>query len=499
MKKDTNWVTIPDDALHTPASSSKKGSKKAIQEVDANHMKSNIFFGAAFVVLVLVTFALLAPSQFSGLLKGSLFDASDVAKDNLKINLLPKQTSTSSSGSSTSSSGSGSSSAPSTSTGTSSAPATTGATTSSSSTSTGSGGTSSAPATTSSGTGATTSSSSTSTSSGGTSTTTSASAVKAESKAVSISIAPVSTTKDCTTDMTCFLPYLKDCKLAKGTYSYKIDSKDFETSLEITGSESTNCLVTTKVTKSPDTSITSTDAKCKIPQGTYTKTALDTFSASTTNLSKQLSGTYCTGTAVTNMKKYLDEVEKATATKVAADKASSEAKAVSDLKAELEKLQKKQVEDAKKIQSLTTAATHPAASTSTTTTQVPTSVTSTATIGQPTAVAPAFKANPYKVTSTPQQMLQKNLASGMQYATQGTSAVTTSGNTSTATSGNTVTYYQPYSVSVVKANVAKNVSANKSLSSVKKTPSSGPTEMLLITFVITFLGLIGWKFRKIFV
>jgi len=292
--------------------------------------------------------------------------------------------------------------------------------------------------------------------------------------------------------MSCLLPYLKDCKLAKGTYSYKIDSKDFETSANVTGAEKDNCLVTVKVTKSPDTSLTSTEAKCKIKKGTYTKDALDKLFASTTDLNKQLSGTYCTGTAVTNMSKYLAGVEKAkaAAVKVKADaaKAVSEAKAVADLKAELEKLKKQQKADAAKLQNLKSAASK---STTTTTTQVPTSVTSTSTIGQPTGITPGFKANPYKVSSTPQQVLQQNLASG--YTTSQSTATPAVSTSSTATSGNTVTYHQPYSVSVTKAN-----NTNKSLSNIKKTPSSGPTEMLLITFVITFLGLVGWKFRKVF-
>lgn len=456
MKKNTHWITIPDDELHTPASENNKSDK---EKIDGKHIKSNIVFGIAFVVLVLVTFAMLAPKQFSGLLKGSLFDTSGLSESQMKVTLLPQKTSSeSTTSSSTSSTSSTSSSGSAATTSTSSASPTTSST---SSTSTSSGGATSST----SSTGSTGSSGSGGTSSSGT-------LVQPESKAVSISVTPVSTTaKDCTTDMTCFLPYLKDCTLAKGTYAFKISNNDFDTSLEITGSESTNCLVTVKVTKSPDTYITNTDTKCKIPQGTYTQTVLDALVASTSSLSKQISNSYCTGTASTNLKTYLDNLS------TSSSASSTSSQSATDLKTALQSI---------------SSQTYPAATTTTTTT-TPTSVTSTATIGQSsTTVTPAFKTNSYKVTTTPQQVLQNNLASG--YST-GTSA-------SSVASGNAVTYYQPYSVSIVQSKVQSNSGyssqTSKSLSSVKSTPNSGPTEMILITFVITFLGLAGWKFRKIF-
>ena len=67
-KKTTNWITIPDEKLHTPADSAakKKGPEHAINKW---------FWGIAFVVVIVITFALLAPSQFNQLLRGSLFDA----------------------------------------------------------------------------------------------------------------------------------------------------------------------------------------------------------------------------------------------------------------------------------------------------------------------------------------------------------------------------------------------------------------------------------------
>ncbi|MCK5608177.1 hypothetical protein KAR91_40220, partial [Candidatus Pacearchaeota archaeon] len=64
-KKQTNWITIPEETVHTPVSN-KKGEPP---------VKNKLFWGASFVVLIVVTFALLAPSQFNELLRGSLFDA----------------------------------------------------------------------------------------------------------------------------------------------------------------------------------------------------------------------------------------------------------------------------------------------------------------------------------------------------------------------------------------------------------------------------------------
>lgn len=67
-KKTSHWVTIPEETVHTPVSKKKKKS------ADSMPAKNKIFWGAGFVVLVIFTFALLAPTQMATILQGNLFD-----------------------------------------------------------------------------------------------------------------------------------------------------------------------------------------------------------------------------------------------------------------------------------------------------------------------------------------------------------------------------------------------------------------------------------------
>ena len=69
MKKSTHWVTIPEEKVHTPASSGKSAKRSGSAPV-----KNKVFWGAAFVVLVVFTFALLAPRQMANILQGNLFE-----------------------------------------------------------------------------------------------------------------------------------------------------------------------------------------------------------------------------------------------------------------------------------------------------------------------------------------------------------------------------------------------------------------------------------------
>ena len=66
-KKSTHWVTIPEETIHTPAS---KPSRKS----GGMSGKSKLFWGAGFIVLVIVTVALLAPQQMANILQGNLFE-----------------------------------------------------------------------------------------------------------------------------------------------------------------------------------------------------------------------------------------------------------------------------------------------------------------------------------------------------------------------------------------------------------------------------------------
>lgn len=411
MKKSTHWITIPDEILHTPASDKgKKGAKKSGKQ----DVKNKLLWGVGFAVIIVVAFALLAPDQFNTLLKGSLFDTSGVTEEQKKISLIPKKTTTTTTTTSTDS--------------------TTGATTGST-------------------TGTTTTTTSTD------------STVKPEEKAVSISVTPVSTTtttaaKDCKTDMTCFLPYLKDCSLAEVTHSYKVSDKDFEADLEITGSDKTDCKLTAEFTKSPETKLIGEEITCKLAQGTYTQAQLEKVFSDKDELTKN-----CTGSAVDTLKKYLEGL-------IAAATASADAKAVADLKKQLEALTKIVADTQTKPAAVTatapTATTAVSTTPTATTTTTPTSVATTTTIGQPSAVTPGFKVNTNTVSITPQQMLQQNLASGTTYAQPTTTAAA-------VTTAPTVTTI-----------------------STTSTPQTGPSEVILMALILTFLGLAGWKFVRTF-
>jgi len=68
-KKSTHWVTIPEEVIHTPAS-------KPARKRGGMSGKSKLFWGAGFVVVVIVTVALLAPQQMANILQGNLFEQS---------------------------------------------------------------------------------------------------------------------------------------------------------------------------------------------------------------------------------------------------------------------------------------------------------------------------------------------------------------------------------------------------------------------------------------
>ena len=121
MKKYTNWITIPDDN----ASRAHGSVKQADPSLKKSDLKNKIFFGAAFVVMTIVVFALTAPNTFNSLLKGSLFDTSGISESDMKVSILPKKDSTSTSTSSTSSSGGASSTSSTSSSGSSGSVATT--------------------------------------------------------------------------------------------------------------------------------------------------------------------------------------------------------------------------------------------------------------------------------------------------------------------------------------------------------------------------------------
>jgi hypothetical protein len=455
MKKQTHWITIPEEKLHTPASSE---TKKGAQKTGEKPVTNKIFWGAGFVVLVFVSFALLAPSQFSALLKGSLFDTAGVTEKNMQVSLIPEKTKTPLPPVKDTTTP--------TATPAPAAPATTPAATPADATAT-----AAATATTPAAAPATDNNV----------------VVKPEDQPVDISVKPISTTPpvaatpsavDCGTDMTCFAGHLKDCSLAKGVMDYKVSDKDLETNLEITGTDTGNCLVKAIFTKSPEPTLAGQEADCKIKQGDYKQEDVTKVFSDKASLSAA-----CNGPATDTLGKYLDSLSAtpaATATDAAATATTdAQAKLVDDLKKQIDQLQQQRKDDIKTMQDLaqtsqTQANLYPSAPASG---NLPTGVVSTTAIGQPQALQPGFRTNPYKVTITPQQMLQQNLNGGAQYAQQ----------TATQTVYQQQNYQQQYQQPAQKVVVANG----------GKTPQTGPSEILLITFAITFAGILCWRFVRI--
>lgn len=90
-KKASNWVTIPEETLHTPVSTTSQASKKTDETV-----KHKAAWGVGFVVMVVAAFAVLAPQEFASILQGNLFDTADtpeqaVTQDIEPLNVLPTE------------------------------------------------------------------------------------------------------------------------------------------------------------------------------------------------------------------------------------------------------------------------------------------------------------------------------------------------------------------------------------------------------------------------
>ena len=96
-------------------------------------------------------------------------------------------------------------------------------------------------------------------------------------------------------------------------------------------------------------------------------------------------------------------------------------------------------------------------------------VLTTSTIGQASTpiTATGYRANTHKVTLTPQQVLQQNTAKA-----QGVQQV-------------------------VLATPQAQQAYDAQLAQVTGTPDSGPRESLLLALTLTFIALLGWKFRSI--
>ncbi|MBU0727736.1 hypothetical protein KKA95_03555 [Patescibacteria group bacterium] len=87
-KKTSHWVTISEEAVHTPASKSTKRTQKS----ESTPVKNKLFWGAGFVVLVLLTVALIAPNQMASILQGNLFDQGLIPEDGFEDPQASQQT-----------------------------------------------------------------------------------------------------------------------------------------------------------------------------------------------------------------------------------------------------------------------------------------------------------------------------------------------------------------------------------------------------------------------
>lgn len=107
---------------------------------------------------------------------------------------------------------------------------------------------------------------------------------------------------------------------------------------------------------------------------------------------------------------------------------------------------------------------------------VPAGVNTTATIGQPAFVQqPGFKVNPYRVSMTPEQVLQQNLAAGAQFAQIPNQQQGFAGQ------------------AFAQSQQGTNFAAQAALGQVNRTPDSGPRETAILSLLITVLALMGWK------
>jgi cytoskeletal protein RodZ len=428
-KKSTQWITIPENTLHTPVSGAAKPAEKA-KPGSSDLVRNKFFWGIGFVVLLVAAFAVLAPAQFSGLLKGSLFDTTGVPPSQTSgvinpVNLLPtedqkKQTSPAATEEKKADT---------------TAQATTGA---------------AAPTTNGAAPAATP-------------------VVQPQAQAVPVAVQPLAQTesaaaatpatpatpKDCANDMTCFLPHLADCTLAKAVFDMTIAGQSIESNVEITGVTGDDCGLSISVTKAPLATLVGASATCKLTTGAYTQDSLQAIFADADTLAKT-----CGGTAVDGLKGVLAQ-------------SGSQAQVVDQLKKQVEDLQNQKDQSTKMLQDLVTMV-QSQKQAETTHAAAPTSVTATNALSQGVPQQAGYRTNPYRVTVTPEQMLQQSAAGGTAPVAQ--------------------TYYQgatyqgtTYQQSVYQAPLIKG----------KRVPQTGPEE-IAIALAVGFMALVGWKFMRTF-
>ncbi len=403
-KKSPQWVTIPEASLHTPASGSGKATAPKAESPDK--VKNKLFWGVGFAVLIVASFAVMAPNQFGQLLIGSLFDTAGVEGQPSGIisplNLLPSETREEEEPAPSEDSPVMEDQA--------SVPAVE----------------EEVPQ--------------------------SEPVVKPQEQPTTISVEPISTPEEitiepvatgpveCGTNVDCLLGHLTDCSLAKGVFAYSIMGQGVEANLEITGSESENCIVSAALTKAPQADLVGKGAVCKLPKGEYTEQSLQSEFSDLERLSEA-----CSGSAVDALKDYLGLMSVA----------NSQAELVQKLMQQVQQLQEEQLQNQ--------GETRPSAPEQT----IPTQTASN-------ALQPGFRANPYRVTISPEQMLRQNAAGSVpQYS----NASIGSYQPAPATQQPVYQPYQPVTGT--------------------KTPQTGPEETAL-ALLVAFMALVSWKFVRTF-
>ncbi|MBI5421907.1 hypothetical protein HZA44_02130 [Candidatus Peregrinibacteria bacterium] len=395
-KKSTQWVTIPEASIHTPVSGAQKSAAPKKGE-NPDFVKNKWFWGIGFLVVVAASFAVLAPAQFSSLLKGNLFESTGLPEGQTSgvlspLSLLPTET-----------------------------PA------------------AETPATPAEPAVAEVKE-----------------VVAPQEKPVNVAVEPISTPEevkvepvkpavsDCGTEIPCFTPHLKDCSLAKTAFAFTFAGQSIESNLEITGMEGENCLTQATLTKSPLADLVGKSATCKLAKGDYNQESLQAIVGDPATLAQT-----CSGSLVDALKGL-----------VPVPVANNQDKQVEDLLRQIQELQSQKEESTKMMQDLVNIVqeqkqegVRPAAP------------------APATTVQPGFRANPYRVSVTPEQMLNQRSAGGSVVVPQQTAAYQQPA----------MQTYQPAYQPVRGAN----------------TPQTGP-EQIAIVLMAGFVSVVLWKFTRTF-
>ena len=356
-KKSTTWITIPDSVQ--AAAAEKSGSAK--KPDNSNLVKNKFFWGIGFMVLLVATFAVLAPKQFSALLKGNLFESTGLPEGETggvinPLNLLPTAEKKEEAPTQAETSVPAEETAPAPESEAPSEPAV-----------------QSEPV------------------------------VQPQEQPTSVAVQPIATPEevvvapvglaDCGTDLNCLLPHLKDCSQAKGVFSASMMGQSIEANLEISGAEADNCITKATLTKAPQAAWVGKDATCKLAKGDYTEQSLQAIFADMNQLSQK-----CSGSAI-------DAVKMLTGVATAM---GSQAEIIQGLLQQVQQLQNQKEQNTEMMTDLVNLVQQQG-----TQGVRPSAPEQPATTGQPAAVQPGFRTNPYRVSVSPEELLRQRMAGGV--------------------------------------------------------------------------------------